>query len=80
MLEHSFAHVAEKEKGTKLEGWTYAGETVDDAYFDAALTTCRRVDHGDVALQESRAIVRPELVLHLNRLAYLLWLWSREHV
>ena len=71
--------IVEKEKTIRFEGWTYAGETVADAHFDAARTTCRRAERGVVALKESGAIVRPELIQYLNRLADLLWLWGREH-
>lgn len=79
MIDTFTALVNEKEKDIKFEGWTYAGETTADAHFDAARTTCRRAERGVVALKESGAIVRPELIQYLNRLADLLWLWAREH-
>ncbi|MDP4611769.1 MAG: cob(I)yrinic acid a,c-diamide adenosyltransferase [Opitutales bacterium] len=60
-------------------GWTYPGNTIADAFFDQARTTCRRAERGVVALKESGAIVRPELMQYLNRLADLLWLLGREH-
>lgn len=70
--------VAEKEKGIRFEGWTYAGETIVDAFFDQARTTCRRAERGLVALKEFGAEVRPLLIQYLNRLADLLWLWAVE--
>jgi len=79
MVEHFGDLVKEKEKGIKFSGWTYAGETAADAFLDSARTTCRRAERGVVALKESGAIVRPELIQYLNRLADLLWLLSREH-
>lgn len=72
------ALVLEKEKSLQFKGWTYAGETVADAFFDQARTTCRRAERGLVALMESGASVRPELIQYLNRLADLLWLWAEE--
>ncbi len=60
-------------------GWTYAGETVAQAFFDQARTTCRRTECALIALKESDANVRPELHQYLNRLADLLWLLGREH-
>ncbi len=79
MIETFSALVVEKEKYIKFQGWTYPGDTLADAFFDAARTTCRRAERGVVALKESGAIVRPELIQYLNRLADLLWLLGREH-
>lgn len=70
--------VAEKEKHIQFDGWVYPGDTVADAFFDNARTTCRRAERGVVALKESGAVVRPELIRYLNRLADLLWLLGRE--
>jgi cob(I)alamin adenosyltransferase len=62
-----------------FNGWTYAGETVAQAFFDQARTTCRRTERSLIELKESGADVRPELHQYLNRLADLLWLLGREH-
>ena len=79
MIETFSALVVEKEKDIKFAGWTYSGNTVADAFFDSARTTCRRAERGVVALKESGAVVRIELIQYLNRLADLLWLLGREH-
>ena len=79
MIETLSKLVVEKEKDIPFKGWTYAGDTVADAFFDSARTACRRAERGVVALKESGAIVRNELIQYLNRLADLLWLLSREH-
>lgn len=71
--------VNEKEKDIKFKGWSYPGDTIADAFFDSARTTCRRAERGVVDLKESGALVRPELLQYLNRLADLLWLMGREH-
>ncbi|MFQ3225389.1 MAG: cob(I)alamin adenosyltransferase [Lentimonas sp.] len=62
-----------------FKGWTYAGETVAQAFFDQARTTCRRTERSLIELKESGADVRSELHQYLNRLADLLWLIGREH-
>lgn len=72
------AHVIAKEKNNRFDGWTYAGENIPEAFFDQARTTCRRAERGLVALKESGATLRPELIHYLNRLADLLWLWAKE--
>ena len=41
-----------------VAGWTYAGETVAQAFFDQARTTCRRTECALIALKESGANVR----------------------
>lgn len=71
-------HTLESRDGG-FKGWSYPGNAPADAFFDLARTTCRRCERGLIALRESGAIVRPELVAYLNRLADLLWLWGREH-
>ncbi|MGZ0655352.1 cob(I)yrinic acid a,c-diamide adenosyltransferase [Coraliomargarita sp. W4R53] len=79
MIETFTALVNEKEKDIQFKGWSYPGDTVADAFFDSARTTCRRAERGVVALKESGALVRQELIQYLNRLADLLWLMGREH-
>ncbi|MGB0415471.1 MAG: cob(I)yrinic acid a,c-diamide adenosyltransferase [Coraliomargarita sp.] len=71
--------VKTKEATIKFKGWTQSGETPADAFFDQARTTCRRAERGVVALRDSGASVRPELIQYLNRLSDLLWLWGRQH-
>ena len=62
-----------------FQGWTYSGETIAQAFFDQARTTCRRTERSLIELKESGATVRSELHQYLNRLADLLWLIGREH-
>lgn len=78
-VSHINSLVLDKESGIHFEGWSYAGETTAEAFFDQARTTCRRAERGIVALKESGGCVRPELLQFLNRLADLLWLWACEH-
>lgn len=62
-----------------FKGWSLPGDQPADAFFDLARTTTRRAERKLIALRETGADVRPELVAYLNRLADLLWLWGREH-
>ena len=79
MIDQLTQDIRQKEAAFPFHGWTCAGETLAEAFFDQARTTCRRAERGVVALGESGFAVRPELIQYLNRLADLLWLWSREH-
>lgn len=79
MIDQLTRSILQKEVAFPFEGWKCAGETLVEAFFDQARTICRRAERGIVALKESGSAVRPELIQYLNRLADLLWLWSREH-
>ena len=74
----TWIHEKEAQAGS-FSGWEFPGDTIPQAFFDQARTTCRRAERGVVALMESGAIVRPELPKYLNRLSDLLWLLGREH-
>jgi len=62
-----------------FSGWIYPGDTLSQAFFDQARTTCRRTERAVLALQQGGIAIRPELPQYLNRMADLLWLLSREH-
>jgi cob(I)alamin adenosyltransferase len=79
MVDRFTELVQQKEQTVTFRGWSFAGDSIADAFFDQARTTCRRAERGVVNLKESGAIVRPELIQYLNRLADLLWLLGREH-
>ena len=78
MIDQLTEVIRHKEAAFPFQGWKCAGETLAESFFDQARTTCRRAERGVVALRESSIEVRPELIQYLNRLADLLWLWSRE--
>jgi cob(I)alamin adenosyltransferase len=80
MIENLNQNIHEKEaRAGGFKGWSYPGNTIADAFFDSARTTCRRAERGLVAVQQSGAMLRPELLQYLNRLSDLLWLLGREH-
>lgn len=69
-----------EENGGSFKGWIYSGETIAQAYFDLARTTCRRAERNVIQLCEMGATVRPELLKYLNRLSDLFWLLARAHI
>jgi cob(I)alamin adenosyltransferase len=58
-------------------GWATPGATLDSAALDVARTTCRRAERRVCALQEADQLHNPEIIIYLNRLSDLLWLFAR---
>lgn len=58
-------------------GWATPGATVNSAALDVARTTCRRAERRVCALQEAGQLQNDEIIIHLNRLSDLLWLFAR---
>ncbi len=63
-----------------FSGWILPGESIAQAYFDLARTTCRRAERYVITLQSKGGLVRPVLLQYLNRLADCLWLLGREAI
>jgi cob(I)alamin adenosyltransferase len=66
----------EKIDGILLD-WAIAGEHPAAAALDVARTVCRRAERCVVKLHESGAVLNPHLLMYLNRLSDLLWLFGR---
>jgi cob(I)alamin adenosyltransferase len=64
-------------QNTGLEGWATPGGTVNAAALDMARTICRRAERRVCALKESGKLRNAEIVIYLNRLGDLLWLFAR---
>jgi cob(I)alamin adenosyltransferase len=62
---------------TSSRSWATPGETIDAATLDAARTVCRRAERCVCALKESGELRNAEIVIYLNRLGDLLWLFAR---
>jgi cob(I)alamin adenosyltransferase len=62
---------------TNFKGWVTPGETMDAATLDAARTVCRRAERRMCALKESGELRNAEIMIYLNRLGDLLWLFAR---
>lgn len=60
-----------------FRGWATPGASVHAAALDVARTTCRRAERRVCALQEAGELRNAEIIVYLNRLADLLWLFAR---
>lgn len=61
-----------------LKGWATPGANPLAAALDLARTVCRRAERAVCALQEGQGALNPEIIVYLNRLSDLLWLWARK--
>lgn len=59
------------------EGWVLPGASKTSALLDLARTICRRAERRACALQEAGRLKNPQIVIYLNRLSDLLWLFAR---
>ena len=60
-----------------FKGWATPGATMNSAALDVARTVCRRAERRVCALHEAGLLQNPEIIIYLNRLADLLWLFAR---
>jgi cob(I)alamin adenosyltransferase len=60
-----------------FKGWATPGDSLNSAAFDVARTVCRRAERRVCALQEAGELENSEIIIYLNRLADLLWLFAR---
>ena len=61
-----------------FKGWATPGETMNAATLDAARTVCRRAERRVCALKESGELQNAGIMIYLNRLGDLLWLFARR--
>jgi cob(I)alamin adenosyltransferase len=59
------------------KGWATPGAAVHSGTLDVARTTCRRAERRVCALQEAGQLQNTEILIYLNRLSDLLWLFAR---
>lgn len=59
------------------KGWATPGANVNSAALDVARTVCRRAEREVCALKESGQLANDEILIYLNRLSDLLWLFAR---
>lgn len=72
------ALVAEIEsQNITFKGWATPGATLHSAALDVGRTICRRAERRVCALKESGVPVNAEIIIYLNRLSDLLWLFAR---
>ena len=60
-----------------FKGWATPGATKSSAALDVARTVCRRSERRVSALKHSGEMRNAEILIYLNRLADLLWLFAR---
>jgi cob(I)alamin adenosyltransferase len=60
-----------------IKGWAVPGACVNSAAIEVARTACRRAERAVCALQEAGQLPNSGIIIHLNRLADLLWLLAR---
>jgi len=60
-----------------FHGWATPGANLHSAALDLARTTCRRAERRVCALNEAGELPNAEIIIYLNRLADLLWLFAR---
>jgi cob(I)alamin adenosyltransferase len=60
-----------------LKDWAMPGRTVNAAALDGARTICRRAERRACALKELGELRNAEIIIYLNRLGDLLWLFAR---
>jgi cob(I)alamin adenosyltransferase len=71
-------HVARIEGVEGILGdWSLPGELPSASAIDVARTVCRRAERLAVGLSEAGAISNPQILVYLNRLSDVLWLFGR---
>ena len=60
-----------------FKGWATPGATTHSAALDVARTTCRRAERRVCELSATDELKNDEVVIYLNRLSDLLWLFAR---
>ena len=60
-----------------FKGWATPGATQNSAALDVARTVCRRAERRVCDLQAAGELKNDEIIIFLNRLSDLLWLFAR---
>ena len=61
-----------------VKGWALPGANAGSAALDVARTVCRRAERRVCSLQEADQLQNAEILVYLNRLSDLLWLFARR--
>jgi cob(I)alamin adenosyltransferase len=69
-------HQIESER-ISFQGWATPGASLHSAALDLARTACRRAERRVCVLHETGQLSNPEILVFLNRLSDLLWLFAR---
>ena len=60
-----------------LSDWSLPGAHTESAAYEIARAVCRRAERNAVRFVESGGVVKPEIIVYLNRLSDVIWLFSR---
>ena len=66
-----------EEQNVSSRGWATPGATPSGAALDLARTVCRRAERRVCGLKDTSGLKNAEIVIYLNRLSDLLWLFAR---
>ena len=72
----ALVHEIEAQK-ISFKGWATPGATRHSAALDLARTVCRRAERRVCAMQTAGELKNAEIIIYLNRLSDLLWLFAR---
>ena len=72
----ALVHEIEAQK-VSFKGWATPGATQNSAALDLARTICRRAERRVCAMQAAGELKNAEIIIYLNRLSDLLWLFAR---
>jgi cob(I)alamin adenosyltransferase len=64
-------------QNVSFKGWATPGATQNSAALDMARTICRRAERRVCDLSEAGGLKNVEIIIYLNRLSDLLWLFAR---
>jgi cob(I)alamin adenosyltransferase len=78
-MTHRLESMVGKIEAAKVSpgGWATPGANMSSAALDVARTVCRRAERRACALQDAGQLQNTEIVVYLNRLSDLLWLFAR---
>jgi cob(I)alamin adenosyltransferase len=64
-------------QNVSFKGWATPGASHNSAALDVARTICRRAERRVCDLNQASELKNPEIIIFLNRLSDLLWLFAR---
>ncbi|MGC8550342.1 MAG: cob(I)yrinic acid a,c-diamide adenosyltransferase [Acidobacteriaceae bacterium] len=60
-----------------LSDWSLPGAHTESAAYEIARAVCRRAERNAVRFVENGGVVKPEIIVYLNRLSDVIWLFGR---
>jgi cob(I)alamin adenosyltransferase len=60
-----------------LSDWSLPGAHAESAAYEIARAVCRRAERNAVRFVENGGVVKPEIIVYLNRLSDVIWLFGR---